>query len=279
MPARKVITAEDIKPYIPQLQSRELTRAQLAEQLGVCLPTLRREIKALGIEVPTKRSERPLHERLLELFTQEELQTLSQYEIAERLNLTQPNVAKAMSRLGIKRKDVYGNTERDELCEEVVSHIMEYGGYVQSTIKKLGLKIYKNAVYDYCKMRDIDLRLYRFAHRRYGNWLTLPCIAEPVYNRDYKIKALCTKCNTVHYPQLVNMKSGVSTQCLDCASKERRSSNNSRSVRCVTSDETFKSVRSLAKSIGVSYVTMLALLKRDGLFEHNGQRYRLSEPQ
>jgi hypothetical protein len=275
MPARKVITAEDIKPFIPQLQSRELTRAQLSAQLGVCLPTLRREIKALGIEVPTKRNERPLHERLLELFTQEELQTLTQYEISQRLNLKQPNVARAMTKLGIKRNDVYGNTQRDELCEQVASYIMEHGGYVQSTIKKLGLKVYRNAVYDYCEARNIDLRPYRFAHRRYGSWLTLPCIAETAYNCDYKVKAVCTKCGTVHYPQLVNLKRGVSTQCLDCASKERRSGNSSRSVRCVTTDETFKSVRSLANSIGVSYQTMLAVLKRDGLFEHDGLRYRL----
>jgi DNA-binding transcriptional ArsR family regulator len=278
MPARKTITAEDVKPFIPQLQSRQLTRAQLAEQLGVCLSTLRRELKSLAIAVPTKRNERPLHERLLELFTDEELQTLSQSEIASRLNITQPNITTALRKLGIKRV-VHNHTERDALCEQVVNHIVENGGYVESTIRELGINIYKNAVYNYCKDNDIDLRLYRFAHRKYGHWLTLPCIAERIHTCDYKIKAMCTKCGTVHYPHLVNMKNSASTQCLDCASKERGGCNGGMSVRCVDTDETFSSVRSLSKAIGASYQKILLLLKRDGSFEHNGLTYRLPEAQ
>ena len=275
MPARKSITAEDIKPYIPQLQSRELTRAQLAEQLGVCLPTLRRELKSIDIEVPTKRHKLPLHERLLDLFTEEELQTLSQYEIAKRLNVTQPNVAKAMGKLGIKRKVVYTSDERDALSELVVNHIIEHGGFVASTIKKLGIKTHKNAVYDYCKEHDIDLMPYRFAHRRYGYWLTLPGVPERVHTCDYKVKSLCTKCGTIHYPQLVNLKTGASTQCFDCASQERGSSNGGLSVQCINTNETFGSVRSLAKAIGASYQKMMVGLKRDGLFEHLGLTYQL----
>ena len=275
MAFKKVITEADIAPYLPLLEGRKMTRKQLASKLNVSACTLRNAIMELDLELPSKRNDRPLHDRLLEVFTLEELNELSQYDIAKRLNVTQPHVAIALEKLGIKRTDIYRVGERNEMCEQVVNHIMEHGGFVQSTIKKLGLKIYRNAVYDYCKVNDIDLRLYRFAHRRYGHWLTLPCIAEPVYNCDYKIKSLCTKCGTVHYPQLVNMKKGVSTQCMDCASKERRSGNNSRSVRCVTTDETFKSVRSLANSIGVSYQTMLAVLKRDELFEHDGLKYRL----
>ena len=87
MPARKTITAEDVLPFIPRLESRKLTRAQLAKELGVCLPTLRRELKKLEVVVPTKRHTQPLHERLLALYSEEQLQTLSQYEIAKELNI------------------------------------------------------------------------------------------------------------------------------------------------------------------------------------------------
>ena len=276
MPARKTITADDILPYIPRLESRELTRAQLAEELGVCLPTLRRELKKLDIAVPSKRHAKPLRDRLLELYTEEQLQTLSQYQIAEDLNLTQPNVAKAMKQLGIKRKTVYDNSERDALCEQVVDHIMENGGYVESTIRELGINIYKNAVYDYCRERGIDLRLYRFAHRRYGHWLTLPCIAERCYTMDYKVEAECTKCGSVHTVQIVNLRTGSSTQCRDCANKERTDTSCCKPVVCSETKEKIRSVRTLAERIGVSYIRLLTALKKDGQFVHNGLTYQLA---
>ena len=276
MPARKTVTAEDILPFIPRLQNRELTRAQLAEELGVCLPTLRRELKKLDIEVPHKRHSKPLRDRLLKLYTEEQLQTLSQYQIAQELNITQPNVAKALKQLGIKRKTTYDNSERDALCEQIVDHIIEHGGYVESTIRELGISIYKNAVYDYCKDRGIDLRLYRFAHRRYGHWLTLPCIAEPCYTMDYKVKAECTKCGSVHTVQIVNLRTGASTQCRSCADKDRRDTSCYKPVVCLETKEKIKSMRQLSKRLGISYSALVTTLKRDGQVTHEGLTYQLA---
>ena len=277
MPARKTITADDILPFIPKLESRELTRLQLAKALGVCEPTLRRELKKLDIAVPKKRNAKPLRDRLLELYTEEELHSLSQYQIAQDLNITQPNVAKALKQLGIKRKTVYDTSERDALCERVVNHIVENGGYVESTIRELGINIYKNAVYDFCKDRDIDLRPYRFAHRRFGHWLTLPCIPERCYTMDYKVQAECTKCGSIHTVQIVNLRTGASTQCRDCADAERRDKSCYKAVICVETKERIKSVRSLAERLGVSYQPTLNRLKRDGQFIHEGLTYRLSQ--
>ena len=81
MPARKTITADDIRPHLERLHNRELTRAELAKELGVCVPTLRRELNNLDIEVPQKRNRVPLRKRLVELYTQEELETLSQLHV------------------------------------------------------------------------------------------------------------------------------------------------------------------------------------------------------
>ena len=275
MPARKTITAEDILPYIPRLKNRELTRAEFAKELGVSLPTLRRELNKLDIEVPHKRNRVPLSKRLLDLYTQEELETLSQYQIAEDLNLTQPNVAKALKQLGIKRKIQYDNAERDALCEQVVSHILEHGGFVMPTIKKLGLKIYKNAVYNYCKDKDIDLEPYHFAHRRYGHWLTLPGIAERCYTADYLVKAECTRCGSIHQVSIVNLRTGASTQCIDCSRKERNT-DGFKKVICQQTNERFRSVRTLSEQLGVSYSRLLTALKRDGQFEHGGLTYQLA---
>ena len=219
MRAKKELTVEDIQPFIERLKKRELTRRQLAQELGVCLPVLNRELKKLPVEVPAMRNRLPLHERLLKLYSKEELETLSQYDIAKQLQVTQPGVATALKKLGLKR--VNHIKDRDARCEQVVNHIIENGGYVQPTIRKLGVNIYKNAVYDYCKEQGIDLRPYHFAHRRYGHWLTLPCIAEPCHTMDYRLQAECTKCGTVHTVQIVNLRSGASTQCRACADKER----------------------------------------------------------
>ena len=276
MPARKRITADDILPFIARLESRELTRAELAKELGVCLPTLRRELDNLNIEVPHKRNKRPLQERLVELYSQEQLETLSQYQIAKDLNLTQPNIAKALKQLGIKRNVQYDNVRRDALCEQVVNHILEHGGYVMPTIRKLGLRIYKNAVYDYCKENDIDLEPYHFAHRRYGYWLTLPGIPERCYTMDYRVKAECTRCGTVHTVQIVNLRTGASTQCRDCADRDRQDVSCCKPVVCVETKEKLRSVRTLAKKVGVSYSKLLTQLKRDGQFVHDGLTYQFA---
>lgn len=275
MPARKYLTIDDIRPYIPRVENRELTRAELARELGVSLPTLQRELKRLDIKLRHKRSMRPLHVRLLELFTEEQLRTLSQYEIAKQLKIKQPNISKALKQLGIKRETKYDSSQRDELCEQVVNHIMEHGGYVESTIRKLGVNIYKNAVYTYCRERGIDLRLYRMAYRRFGHWLTLPCLPEPCYTRDYLIKAECTKCGSVHTVQIVNLQTGASTQCRSCSNKERTSTSCCRSVVCIETKEKTRSVRTLAKKLGVNYAKLLAKLKRDGDYKYDGLTYRL----
>lgn len=276
MPVRKTITADDIRPHLEKLHNRELTRAELAKELGVCLPTLRRELNNLDIDVPHKRNRVPLRKRLVELYTQEELETLSQYQIAKDLKITQPSVAMAMKKLGIKRNLKHDTSEQDALCEQVVNHILEHGGYVMPTIRKLGLKIYKNAVYNYCKKNHIDLEPYHMAHRRYGWWLTLPCIPERCYTADYKVKAECTRCGTVHTVQIVNLRTGASTQCRSCAGLDRQEVSCCKPVVCVETKEKLRSVRTLAKKVGVSYSKLLTQLKRDGQFVHDGLTYQLA---
>ena len=276
MPARKTITADDIRPYIQRLQDRELTRAELAKELGVCLPTLRRELNNMDIDVPHKRNRVPLHNRLVELYTQEQLETLSQHQIAKDLKITQPSVAVAMKKLGIKSNYHYDNTERDALCEQVVNHIIEHGGYVMPTIKKLGLPIYKNAVYNYCKEHNIDLEPYHLAYRRYGYWMTLPGIPERCYTVDYRVKAECTRCGTVHTVQIVNLRTGASTQCRSCAGLDRQDVSCCKPVICVETNEKLRSVRTLSKKVGVSYSKLLTKLKRDGQFVHDGLTYQFA---
>ena len=240
------------------------------------MPTLRRELNNLDIEVPQKRNRVPLRKRLVELYTQEELETLSQYQIAKDLKITQPSVAIAMKKLGIKRNLKHDTTERDALCEQVVNHILEHGGYVVPTIQKLGLKIYKNAVYNYCSERGIDLEPYRFAYRRYGYWLTLPGIPERCYTMDYRVKAECTRCGSVHTVQMVNLRTGASTQCRDCADRDRQEVSCCKPVVCVETKEKLRSVRTLAKKVGVSYSKLLTQLKRDGQYVHEGLTYQFA---
>jgi hypothetical protein len=275
MPARKTLTAADILPFIPRLKNRELTRAELAKELGVCLPTLRRELKNIDLEVPHKRNRVPLRKRLVEIYTQEELETYSQYKMAKDLNVTQPHIARALKTLGIKRSVVYDNSERDALCEQVVDYILENGGYVVPTIRKLGLKLYKNAVYDYCKERQIDLEPYRFAYRRYGYWLTLPGIPERRYAADYRVKAECTRCGSIHQVSIINLRTGASTQCRACSNEDKRDRSCCKAVVCLETKEKIRSVRELSKRLDISYSSLSTVLKRDGCFTRDGLTYQL----
>ena len=251
-----------------------MSRDQLAASLGVSAPLLRRELKNLGVEIPSKKNKRPLHVRLLETFTEEELSTTSQYKIAEHMQTKQPAVAKALKMLGIERNHTHRAEKRNNLCQQVVDHIKENGGWIAPTIRELGLNICRTTVYEYCKDNSIDLAPYHFAHRQYGHWLTLPGIPERCYVADYRLKAECTRCGSVHTVQLVNLKTGASTQCRDCAASDRRDGERSFPVICIDTQERFKSVRALARHLNTGYAYLLIALKRTGNFNHGGLSYQ-----
>ncbi len=94
------------------------------------------------------------------------------------------------------------------------------------------------------------------------------------------LQAECTKCGTVHTIQIVNLRSGASTHCRACADKERSNwSSCCTPIYCVETLEKTRSVRTLAKQLGVSYFCLLRLLKKDGQYAHDVLTYKLVDRQ
>ena len=93
---------------------------------------------------------------------------------------------------------------------------------------------------------------------------------------DYRVKAECTRCGSVHTVQMVNLRTGASTQCRDCADRDRQEVSCCKPVVCVETKEKLRSVRTLAKKVGVSYSKLLTQLKRDGQYVHDGLTYQFA---
>ena len=268
------ITHDDIQPYLSRIENGQMTLSQLAKEIGVSITTLRKNLVRLGISTPLMRNKGLLAERIFDKFSRQELMSTPQSKIAREMNCTQASICRVLKELGIVRRH-FVEEDREAKCAQVVDHIMENGGYVKPTLKKLGLRLWHGHVYDYCKERNIDLKPYRFAYRRYGHWLTLPGIAEPCYVQDYRLKAKCTKCGSIHKVQLTNLAAGLSTQCGDCAAEERRQLGTFRAVICLETNEKIRSIRSLAKRLGVNYQVLLSKLKKVGHFKYDELTYQL----
>jgi len=137
-----IIDPEQLKSLIQKVDTNETTLTDVAAVFGVSADTIRSRCLQLGIRKPRRRNKDPLHVRLQEKFTTEQLKALSQYDIAKTMDCAQPYVSKAPKRLGIKsnyHERCKEKTQRE--IEQVINHIQNNGGRVKSTIRKLGLKI------------------------------------------------------------------------------------------------------------------------------------------
>ena len=274
----KVITKDQILQYLPELEARQITRKQIASALGIDVNTLRSKIKQHGIELPKVRSDMPLAERVLKHVTLDELATTSKYRIAEALNIKQPGVCIALRKLGIvSRVRDAGRRSVQERCQEVIDFIEDNGGYVQKVIREQGFNIDRGSVYRYAKEIGFDLQAYRFAHRDYGHWTTLPGRAKKISKCDYRLQARCNLCGTIHSVTLVNLKAGNSTRCMSCAAEAKRDTPRASRVRCVETGETYRSITKLAAALGLSqrYQQLRLQLKQQGQITHDDLTYAL----
>jgi hypothetical protein len=224
-----------------------MTLTAVAAVFGVSTDTMRARCLELGIRKPRRRNKDRLHVRLQEKFTTEQLKALSQYDIAKIMDCAQPYVNKALKQLGIKSNyHEHCKEKTQQEIEQVIDCIQNNGGRVKSTIRKLGLKLDRGKVYRYCKEHNIDLSIYIFAHRRYGDWLTLPGHAEKCQKSDYKLDAMCQCCCEIYKVQLVNLVHGSTTRCCSCS---KRNLGGNIQVRCEEKGQIFRSISSWSDGI------------------------------
>ena len=273
------ITETQIHSFI-KLCNQGMKRSVAAKEIGSAVPTLRSACKRLGSSWPG----RTLLKDQLKKFEPEIFGgTISQHQLAKELGCTQPRLSTLFKELsyptlpkGRTPLDSEAQSKRNDLCEQAIEFIEKNGGSINNAVRKLELpESFRLFVAAYGKKIGFDFEFYRFAHRRYGHWLTLPGKAIPYSTMDYRLQAECTKCGSVHTVQLVNLKSGASTQCRACAFADRKGEPRSKQCRCLDTGEIISSIRKLSIRTGVPYSTVVSHLNSGG-FQHEGLTYVLT---
>ena len=269
----------DVRKFVALVESGTRRRDAAAE-VGFSIEALRLACKRLNISWPKREL---LADQLKRYEPQILAGTISQHQIARELNCSQPRLCVLFKELGYPSIPVGDpgpsaatKDERIRNCERVLEHLETKGGYLKPTVLELGFpESFRHHVTAYAKEIDFDFEEYRFAHRRYGHWVTLVGKAQPIHKNNYLIKSRCTKCGSVHHVNLINMKTGASTQCIDCARAERRGANGGKEVKCNETGEVFPSVHKLSILTGVPYSSISYRLTNGGFFQHEGLTYRL----
>ena len=278
MAIKPTITSAQVHEFI-QLTSQGMRRKDAAKQLGLIVPSLRSACKRLNIPWPGRTL---LKDQLKEFEPEILAGTISQSQLARKLGCSQTRICGLFKELGYPSLpsgatiDTEAQEKRDAKCEAVLQYIEENGGYIKQALRELGFpESLRLHVAKYAKEIGFDLEAYRFAHRRYGYWLTLPGKARRYSTSDYHLAAVCTKCGTVHTVQLVNLSTGASTQCRACSYEARTDHAKSRPCFCVETGERLSSIRQLSTKSKVPYSTVVNHLNNGG-FQFEGLTYKFA---
>ena len=157
----------------------------------------------------------------------------------------------------------------------MIDYIKKHGGYIPGAIKATGANINRATVRKYARKKGIDIRDWRYANHSFGYWRVLPGNIEKMYVADYRVNAECTLCGSVYPVLITNLRSGVSTCCINCAARSRRRLQ----VRCLDTDKLFRSVRafSLAMDGNKNYQMWRYHFNKFGKVEVEGKTYVLEE--
>ena len=260
--------------YLRRIEEGEPRKAT-AKAMGFNYDTMRSACAHYGLEYPKRLL---AIERIVEFEEQILAGTISQHQIAQKLGISQCRVSSlykelgysSISRGGRPGQNVTSEEDRERISKEVIAYVEKEGGYVNHALQALGYpNHYRWFVNQYAREIGFDHKYWRFAHRRYGYWVTLPGHAEPVQACDYLLKARCTKCGSVHEVRLINLKTGASTMCWDCSLKSREF----QSVECVETGQRYRSVMACAKALKIGYQSFRIKLSRQGQYVHEGRTY------
>ena len=162
-------------------------------------------------------------------------------------------------------------TVPDKLCQQIIDHLKEHGGTVNSSSRSLGMDSQRvqQATRNYAKRIGFEAKVYRLAHQRFGLWKILPGIPTPIYVADYRVDALCTGCGKVYQVTICNLRSGVSSGCKCCKSNQGNIP-----VMCEETDSEYASIMSLTKDLDIkNYQSVRLSLEKTGVFEYEGFTY------
>lgn len=152
---------------------------------------------------------------------------------------------------------------------DIVGYIKTKGGSLPNAAAALGITLRK-LTRQRIKALEPNLRRWRHANQRFGDWFTLPTELE-LGNKSPKINVICTNCSTLSVVALANLLAGKSRSCTDCAMQKRKSM---RLVRIDTGEE-FRSLRDLVNVFRVPQLYQKARLEliNTGQLQLNGHTF------
>ena len=277
------ITEEVIHQVIAYINAG-FTQIQAAEKVGRTIEGVRQAATRLNIDLPKKRRRENGHTQKLVLSLKDEIESgkRSLTSIAKEHDILQSQLSLACKQMGVKPAlRWFGETNRPryntvENMQEVLDYVAKNGGYVSHAIEALNSPCAASPVRDYAREIGFDLAMYRVAWRRYGNWIIQPCIPQPIFTCDYKVKALCTLCGQIFDVNLVNLRTGVSKCCQECSRMNRKHWK----VVCRETGEEWRSIMKFAESPRSGtrrYCTIRRKLLQNKDFEMDGMHYYLED--
>ena len=262
-----LITIDTINEFISMVEGG-IPQAAAATAVGRDINAIRLWIQRNGMEMPHVR--KPVTADVMSYADAFRSGRMTQKEIAIACGCSGPYVSKMLRHLTaehIKSKQV-------KAFRQIINHIKQNGGRPKATARALGIPFNSTTFYAYVRKQGIDLLPYQFAGLEYGSWL----VVAGDWTREgsnYFVRALCKKCgNTFDGVSLTNLRSGKSTCCHNCSVGN---TNGRLQVKCLTTGDTFKSIRSFADAINMSdtYQTLRLQLKQQPSIVIDDREYQL----
>lgn len=262
-----LIEVDTINKFI-HLVEGGMPQATAAASVGRDINGIRLWIQRNGMEMPHVRQ--PVTADVMSFADDYRCGRMTQKEIATACGCSGPYVSKLLAHLTadhIKSKQV-------KVCRQIIDHIKKNGGRPKATARELGIPFNSTTFYSYVREQSIDLHPYQFAGLEYGSWLVVA--GDWTHEgSNYFVRALCKKCgNTFDAISLTNMRSGKSSCCHNCSAGN---TNGRLKVKCLTTGDTFKSIRSFADAINMpdAYQTLRLQLKQKSSIVIDDREYQL----
>ena len=262
-----LIERESIDKFL-ELVSSGTTKTEAACVVGRDLHSIRLWLKRNDMQMPDNSS--PITEMVMFYADAFRSGRMTQKEIAIACGCSGPYVSKMMAQY----TDEHIRSKQVKAFRKIIDHIKQNGGRPKATARQLGIPFNSTKFYTYVRAQGIDLLPYQFAGLEYGSWLVVAGDWTKV-GSNYFVRALCKKCGTIYDGvSLTNLRSGKSTCCHNCSVGN---TNGRLQVKCLTTGDTFKSIRNFASAIDMAdaYQTLRLQLKQQPSIVINDREYSL----
>lgn len=262
-----LIERESIDKFIALVRDGT-TQAVAADCVGRDIHSIRLWLQRNGMEMPHVR--KPVTADVMAYADEYASGRMTQKEIAIACGCSGPYVSKMLAHL----TDEHIRSKHVKVFKQIIDHIKQHGGRPKATARALGIPFNSTKFYAYIREQGITLRPYHFAGLEYGSWLVVAGDWAKE-GTNYFVRALCKKCGHIFDAvSLTNMRSGKSSCCHECSTGI---SDGYLQVQCLTTGDTFRSIRSFASAINMpeAYQTLRIQLKQKSSIVIDDREYQL----